>query len=217
MAEARHRILTGQLMALALLLGSLLAVVNVPAVAFFSFLLGGESTLRFGVEVDTGLYYRVNREDSLGGTWWGIESTDVFRADDLASMLAEGVVHPIDELGVPAPWPKESMRRNTSWGYVLIGWPMRAAAAHCDPKPESVPIHQWRDAVYVGSTLIPLQPLWPGLLANTFFYATFALTPMVLLRWRRARRRRARGKCVACGCELGEDVAVCPECGLEAS
>lgn len=65
---------------------------------------------------------------------------------------------------------------------------------------------------------LPLRPLWPGFLINTFFYAilTFALVrgPRVL---RRARRRR-RGRCERCGYDrAGLDAgAACPECGAGA-
>lgn len=63
---------------------------------------------------------------------------------------------------------------------------------------------------------LPLLPLWPGFLLNTFFYALllFALirTPRVL---RRAVRRRG-GRCDRCGYDrqgLDPDAA-CPECGV---
>jgi hypothetical protein len=62
---------------------------------------------------------------------------------------------------------------------------------------------------------LPLLPLWPGFLINTFFYAilTFALIrgPRVL---RRALRRRG-GRCVGCGYDRAglDPLAACPECG----
>lgn len=63
---------------------------------------------------------------------------------------------------------------------------------------------------------LPLRPLWPGFLINTFFYAilAFALvrTPRVV---RRAIRRR-RGRCVGCGYDRDglDPEAACPECGV---
>ena len=62
----------------------------------------------------------------------------------------------------------------------------------------------------------PLRPIWPGLLANTLCYATVTLALLVSVCLIRARRRRKRGCCVACGYELGEGLRTCPECGLEA-
>jgi hypothetical protein len=66
----------------------------------------------------------------------------------------------------------------------------------------------------VGGPLLPLRPVWPGVLFNTFFWACAAAlvlrTPLVLLRRRRARR----GHCAACGYNLRKsESAICPECG----
>jgi hypothetical protein len=86
---------------------------------------------------------------------------------------------------------------------------------------DGTPSRVWREGiptVPIGalSFKLPLRPIWPGLLANTFFYAAIMLGVLVGLRAWRTRRRLARGRCVACGYELGEGVAVCPECGLAA-
>ncbi|MEO1008498.1 MAG: hypothetical protein AAFX79_08020 [Planctomycetota bacterium] len=60
---------------------------------------------------------------------------------------------------------------------------------------------------------MPILPYWPGLFANTAFYAALVFLPWTTLRWRRIARRRKRGLCVACNYELGEAVVRCPECG----
>ncbi|OAB63612.1 hypothetical protein AY599_08660 [Leptolyngbya valderiana BDU 20041] len=107
-----------------------------------------------------------------------------------------------------------------SLSYFASGWPARAAEGRrvSDQGPSS-PVErlEWLVAVDLSPewfAWVPLRPIWFGVLANTLFYAAIALMPMVLLRWRRTRRRRARGLCVACGYELGEGVSVCSECGL---
>lgn len=64
---------------------------------------------------------------------------------------------------------------------------------------------------------VPYWPAWWGLLGNTLFYAAIALAVLVFVRHRKRSRRRAAGKCVACGYELGGGVGTCPECGLVAA
>jgi hypothetical protein len=61
---------------------------------------------------------------------------------------------------------------------------------------------------------LPLDPVWPGFLINTAFYAmvlwALCATPPAI---RRGLRRR-RGACMRCGYDLrGGERASCPECG----
>ncbi|MFI4881407.1 MAG: hypothetical protein ACIAQU_02355 [Phycisphaerales bacterium JB064] len=62
---------------------------------------------------------------------------------------------------------------------------------------------------------LPLLPLWPGFLINTFFYALLLFiawrTPILI---RRTLRRRC-GRCLGCGYNRDglEPHAACPECG----
>lgn len=62
--------------------------------------------------------------------------------------------------------------------------------------------------------LIPLTPVWPGFLINTFLYA--AIVAVLFIAPKRIRRavRRRRGRCVACGYDRrGNPSGACPECG----
>ncbi|MBY0261617.1 MAG: hypothetical protein K2Q20_04705, partial [Phycisphaerales bacterium] len=45
---------------------------------------------------------------------------------------------------------------------------------------------------------VPLTPLWPGLIANTLFYTTFAYLALLAARALRRTIRRRRGGCPAC-------------------
>ena len=60
---------------------------------------------------------------------------------------------------------------------------------------------------------LPLTPLWPGLLADTLFYALLFASLHQLTAWGRRARRRGRGRCAACGYDLTGIDGVCPECG----
>jgi len=67
--------------------------------------------------------------------------------------------------------------------------------------------------------VVPLMPLFPGVLANTALYGAgwwaLLLAPGAI----RRRNRRRRGACVACGYDrrgIGEDTP-CPECGTVVS
>jgi hypothetical protein len=115
-----------------------------------------------------------------------------------------------------APWYSEH----------AYGWPFRSAVAElCNKKPK----RSWyiRSGIQVlGGTggypyhfrVLPINPLWPGFLINTSFYATihcvlFALV-VKLRRWLRLKR----GQCGSCGYLLrGGQGNLCPECGASDS
>jgi len=63
---------------------------------------------------------------------------------------------------------------------------------------------------------LAIDPLWPGLIANTAFYGILFVGGASLIRTIRRRRRLARGRCVECGYDLaGVTLPACPECGRE--
>lgn len=59
---------------------------------------------------------------------------------------------------------------------------------------------------------MPLAVLWPGLAANTLFYAAAALLVIWISRTLRRRSRRRRGLCERCAYPVGVS-SVCTECG----
>jgi hypothetical protein len=106
------------------------------------------------------------------------------------------------------------------------GWPMMAmhgamevdfsSHPHSVRAVGSIPIdrHYPQLEDFYGARLIPLRPIWPGLLANTVFYGVILwalwFTPGAV---RRGLRRR-RGACVRCGYDRrGISGGRCAECG----
>ena len=128
----------------------------------------------------------------------------------------------IPEVTVPIrKWPSWSVVRRS--GEPLLsaheqasGWPllsMRCQSTHSETAwsvSRGITLSAfggWREA-------LPLVPIWPGLLADTVFYAAlFAALHQPTTLARRSIRRK-RGHCPACNYDLqGLDSPTCPECG----
>ncbi|MEO1512685.1 MAG: hypothetical protein AAFU70_11480, partial [Planctomycetota bacterium] len=61
---------------------------------------------------------------------------------------------------------------------------------------------------------LPLRPIWTGLAVNTSFYGLLVFGLVSLVNGARRYRRLKRGRCPACGYDLGFDLrGGCPECG----
>lgn len=152
--------------------------------------------------------------------WSGPMPVDIGPEDDPRPALAR----------VPDPGYETNPR------YLRAGWPFFAAQGreiYGFPTGTSV----GRTHELIGLTTvkigrryvdIPYRPIWPGLLANTLFYAVPAALLLTALRFAalgvrrafrsaRGRRRRTRGRCAHCGYELGEGITTCPECGRSAT
>jgi len=216
MAKAQYRILTPRMAVVALLLGGLLTVLSVPAAAWLA------RTQRGVVGIPTGESVRLEASadgwthtalkfDEIGGTrWW---------SGHLVYPLTRPVPRrdPIPFRDDPRPAMARPLLREHIVDYARHGWPVPAAEGCLVEEPQAKRQVKWMARVPIGGGVVnvPLRPLWFGLLSNTGFFTGLALTPLVLLRWRRTQRRIKRGLCVGCGYELGRDVEVCPECGLE--
>ena len=62
------------------------------------------------------------------------------------------------------------------------------------------------------SYAIPTRPIWPGLIANTIFYAVILWLLICGPFSLRRLIRMKRGQCLKCGYLIGE-AALCSECG----
>lgn len=78
-----------------------------------------------------------------------------------------------------------------------------------------LPDGQGLRSVYPGQNfrVFPYSPIWPGLVANTLFWAGLWGAAIFVPGILRRRHRRKRGLCVACGYDLSASAGACPECG----
>jgi len=106
------------------------------------------------------------------------------------------------------------------WAY---GWPMRALKHSHITRPigvweasgNSASSDDTRGALEISPGItLPYLPIWPGILANTAFYAVIIAAIHLGALAIRRRRRIRRGLCPACRYDLrGLPQRACPECG----
>jgi hypothetical protein len=123
--------------------------------------------------------------------------------------------------GIPwleqATWPSRTETRTveargwpflcTSWWYETWGddWISKTPRVHGGIRLTD----SWNPRI------LPLRPLWPGVIANTTFFGTAAGIILLATSSARKRLRKARNQCVYCGySRTGLHLeALCPECG----
>ncbi len=117
-------------------------------------------------------------------------------------------------IGRPAnvfwPGPDSESTRTDQWG-----WPLRAFAARTDkPAGGGTTTTSYGIEIKKGTevVLLPLMPLWLGLVADAVAFAGVAVV-MGAGFWSVRRMVRSRRRCcLSCGYDK-KDIAVCPECG----
>jgi hypothetical protein len=215
----RHHVVTIRMVLCSAIAGVLLAVLSVPVAMnlsahVFPFSGGAPFDGRYWLGGPTHHAWIYMRRNPLVTRW----ETSLVHAGDFDPP-------PLSEFDRPAVDPRPRYARRDYTGHeqsivsVASGWPFDAATGRAimDGSPSSV-WNEWLFRVHLGQRFLatPLRPIWAGLLGNTLFYGSITLALLIVLRHARARRRRARGRCIACGYELGTGVATCPECGLPA-
>lgn len=126
---------------------------------------------------------------------------------------------------VAGPPPEDEAMR---WGRidtVLAGFPFRcfrseerrAARSWSPAGIEIDPEADFRNAIEFGAIgedflVLPLRPIWPGLVADVLFWSAVTWAAFFVPRSWRTRRRRRRGLCVACGEPL-QGSSTCLRCG----
>lgn len=103
-----------------------------------------------------------------------------------------------------AGWPMLSMsgERIAIWEEMISthgrnNWLLEIAPGRTDP---------------MNPTALPLRPMWPGFALNTLLFAALLWALAIGPRTIRARMRRRKGLCPACGYPTGES-DICTECG----
>ena len=143
---------------------------------------------------------------------FGIAAESLKRAPDWSgSIELEGVRATSDKTTfrglsrLQVGWPLHAMEFMVIFDTASVGDPQNINAT----KPIDFPFN-------LGTRRLPYGPLWPGLFANTIFYAAIVWL-MIRGPWETRRRwRELHGKCGACGYPRGES-PICTECGGDLS
>lgn len=108
-------------------------------------------------------------------------------------------------------WPWRCLASESWTVKVMQVHPTSAGGGYCEVLKGNLVLGQTSR----GRTIMPLRPIWPGLLADTVAWGAAWFVVLAAVSGARSLMRRRRGRCAACGYDrrgLGAGVA-CPECG----
>lgn len=72
--------------------------------------------------------------------------------------------------------------------------------------------YRWRNGLEIGSTQLPLMPMWPGFAIFATFWSGLIWGSRHGFSAINVYRRRRAGNCISCGYPT-TNLAICPECG----
>ncbi len=217
----------------ALLAGVCLSILSVPVAATLAQLVPApgtptNTTLRL-YEARDGTVYAVQE-------WYRIDGAQEFHRPTLMRQRIVRIVPPDQDPTGPRPVldppslgvlddPRPAfLRRAPAPGFASIegvsaGWPLHAAHSltHVEGHPGTARREHGllRLTISGKDIVLPMFPIWTGLLGNTLLYGGALLLAWWSLRGLRMNTRRARGGCAGCGYPLGLRMQRCPECGRE--
>ena len=214
----KHRIVTLRVVVVSVVVGVVLAVGSVPVAAAIVYGVLWTTVVAHTQFEDRAASMEAFRAVGFGTEFWFVSANGAWALKDLRD-VSEAPLEATDPRPGHARPAWGGTPANASYLHVRHGWPWHAAEGREVHAPGQPSARAWATYWNIGPGrhLVPMAPVWPGLLANTLFYAALTLALLMGLRSWRTRRRRKRGRCVACGYELGESVGVCPECGLAMS
>jgi hypothetical protein len=132
----------------------------------------------------------------------------------LASLRGSSAVHDFEVIAFG--WPFRALKYDVAGSSVIVtrGQQRMHKASPVFGGRRVAWIEPWRHPATGAQTYprtVPLTPIWPGLLANTIFYAALCAGVLFMLKLRRTLRAR-QGRCAQCGYVL-HGLTRCPECG----
>lgn len=204
-----------------LMVGVVLAVLSVPVSAVV-LVYGpqGSAPTSFGFDVVERQPILVHADRYTTATVWRVEAVPFDYRDNPADVELTFGPGFSPNVGALPEMSGMALLPNGSMWVMRTGWPMHAATAFeiLGPPQASTGVVGGL-AMTLGSDyiVVPYMPLATGAIANTLFYAALTFVLLATVRLLRTRRRSRRGQCLACGYELDDDMAVCPECGLAAN
>lgn len=156
----------------------------------------------------------LNEQIAAEGTSRPESWSSIWQADARHTVLARPPFTINNQLDLAAGWPFLAFTGSIDFATAIDptnDWLFRGDVL-------KLPRRTWKQSSVVvrsETRLIPLHPLWPGLLANSLLFATAWYTAIAgSSRLRRAHRRR-RCQCTQCKYDLRGTPAgaLCPECG----
>jgi hypothetical protein len=175
----------------------------------------------------------LDRELSLASLIDGPWTTLLIRRHQLIPVAYTGGSNAVlQRMDVAARTPDAAHSPSCVAQYCSAGWPIHAfegyRIAQIAPRASPLEPHRATSVAHYGalpfepdpptpfSVVLPLRPLWRGLVTNSLIYAFPCFLTLWGLSLARARRRARRAACTNCGHSL-HGSSRCPECGTPLS